>query len=334
MIQPEQIVISRTDSIGDVVLTLPLAGILRKQLPRSKIFFLGRTYTRPVIELSKYVDEFINWDELEKLPMKKQVHFMEKREIDCIIHVFPNKKVARMAKKAKIIYRIGTSHRTFHLTTCNIKPNFSRKKSDLHEAQLNVKLLESLGINEIPNKEQLQEYYGINVPEIKKIHPLIDTHKFNLILHPKSKGSAREWGLDNFSKLITLLPPEKYNVFISGTKEEGMLMRDILEKHKDRIHDITGKFSLLEFINFIIRCDGLVAASTGPLHIASALGKKAIGIYPPIRPMHPGRWAPIGKDVHVLVLNKECNDCRKTNDCECMRKISPEEVVEVLTHDF
>jgi ADP-heptose:LPS heptosyltransferase len=44
----------------------------------------------------------------------------------------------------------------------------------------------------------------------------------------------------------------------------------------------------------------LVAASTGPLHIASAVGIHAIGLYPSKRPMHPGRWMPLGGNASYL----------------------------------
>jgi heptosyltransferase-3 len=88
------------------------------------------------------------------------------------------------------------------------------------------------------------------------------------------------------------------------------------------IHDITGKLSLPEFITFINLCDGIVAASTGPLHIAGALGKIALGLYPPIQPMDPLRWAPIGLKADFIVLDKNCNFCRtKPDACLCMQKI-------------
>ena len=84
--------------------------------------------------------------------------------------------------------------------------------------------------------------------------------------------------------------------------------------------------SLKELIAFIQKADGLIAASTGPLHIAAVSGKIAIGLYPPIRPMHPGRWAPIGKKAEALVKNIYCSDCRGSLNCKCLTEISPEEV--------
>lgn len=323
------IIISRTDSIGDVVLTLPMAGIIKQYLPQSTIIFLGRNYTRDVIALSEHVDEFVSYDELLKSADKAEA--FKKLKATHIIHVFPVKDIAQLAKKAGIKNRIGTKNRLWHWFTCNIKVKLSRKNSDLHEAQLNTKLLEPLGIKKEFSLEELASAYGFSkVPVLEKqFSDLIDPHKTKVILHPKSKGSAREWGLDNFSKLMDELDKTKYSVYISGTAQEGELVKSLIEKHPEAI-DLTGKLSLQQFIAFINHCDALIAASTGPLHIASALGKKAIGLFSPMRPIHPGRWKPIGKKAEYLVLNKDCEDCRKNSDCHCIREIQTHEVIRII----
>ena len=326
------IIISRTDSIGDVVLTMPVAGVLKKKYPKARISFLGRSYTQPIISLSQHVDYFINWEEIEDLDSAERVKFLRELNADWIIHVFPNKKLCRDAKKAGIQNRIGTSHRPYHWTTCNKLVSFTRKKSDLHEAQLNCKLLSPLGIT-VPDLQEMYTYYGFRQPETgyDKVKSLHDNKRKNIVLHPKSKGSAREWGLDNFDELIQLLPEDEFKIFISGTQAEAELMADLLRKHEAKVIDLTGKFTLDEFITFLSMADAIVAASTGPLHIAAALGKMAIGIYPPIRPMHPGRWAPLGNKAEVLVKETPaCNDCRKTMDCHCIREITPNQAADKL----
>lgn len=326
------ILLSRTDSIGDVVLTIPMAGYLKSKYPQSKVLFLGKTYTKAIVESSSYIDEFVNWDDFAKNSEREQIELFKSLNIDWIIHVFPNKSLARLAKKSGIKNRVGTSHRTYHWTTCNKLLNFSRKKSDLHESQLNFKLLSPLGITDIPDLESIPDFYGIspNSSSISDLPVKVDSKRINVILHPKSKGSAREWGLENFGKLIELLPQDKFKIFVSGTREDKSQMDSWLKKYSDRAEDITGKLSLEEFIEFIRSSDALVAASTGPLHIAAALGKRAIGIYPPIKPMHPGRWQPIGINSKVLVENKTCSKCRKLTECACMKAIHPQEVVKLL----
>ncbi len=328
----QRIIISRTDSIGDVVLTLPLAGILKKYMPKSYIFFLGSAYTKDVVDCSEHIDEFIDWTSLSHLPEKEAVKMIQTYKADIILHVFPCKKIAILAKKAKIEYRIGTTNRIYHWFNCNKLVRLSRKNSNLHESQLNTKLLQSLEIEKDFNLTQITSFYGLSEIKIlpEAFNGLLDKEKFNLILHPKSKGSAREWGLNNFAKLIEILPKDKYKIFISGTSDEAALMQsEILDKN-DKITDLCGKMSLAEFISFIAQADGLIAASTGPLHIAAALGKTALGIYPPIKPMHPGRWKPVGKNAAYFVKNQTCNDCKKTNDCHCMKSILPEEIKEYL----
>ncbi|MFH2065073.1 MAG: glycosyltransferase family 9 protein [Pseudomonadota bacterium] len=333
MTDPKHIILSRTDSIGDVVLTMPVAGYLKKRFPRTRISFIGSTYTCGVILLSKHIDGFLNWDDLRQKCFSEQIALFRDMQADWIIHIFPNRDIAELAKKAGIPNRAGTSHRLFHWLTCNRKIHFSRRRSELHEAQLNFKLLSPLGIQDVPAISELHEYFGFsNLPvPLETIRSLIDPHRFNLILHPGSQGSAREWGIANFETLVHMLPEERFRIFITGTKAEGDRMNGFLARVQDKITDLTGKFDLNELIAFLSLADGMVAASTGPLHLAAALGKKAVGLFAPMKPIHPGRWAPLGKDVHVLVKDQYCEDCRKSADCKCIRSISPEDVMRSLS---
>jgi len=326
------IIISRTDSIGDVVLTLPVAGVLKELFGDCKIFFIAKSYTKPVVDSCEHIDRFLDWDKLKELDPKAQTEKIKSVEADAILHIFPSKEIARLAKKARIPYRIGTTGRLYHYLTCNKLIPLSRRRSDLHEAQLNLKLIEPIGAKKTYSLEKIPDYYGFSQTEPlnREFNQLISKDKFNLILHPKSKGSAREWGLKNFARLIEILPKEKFKIFISGTKEEGELIKEDLPDIFTHVVDLTGKFTLMEFISFIDEVDGIVAASTGPLHIAAALGKQTIGIYPPIKPMHPGRWAPVGENSQYLVLDKKCSKCRKSDRCECIESIEPETVKNML----
>jgi heptosyltransferase-3 len=308
-----------------------MAGLIKKNYPSCKIFFLGRTYTKDLIALSEFVDEFINYDEIEKLGTKSQIQFIKKFNADVFLHVFPKKKIATLAKNAKIPDRVGTTNRIYHWFTCNKLIKLSRKNSLLHEAQLNIKLLSFLNIETDLTLDKIHTYYGFTkIPILEeKYNALIDKAKFNLVLHPKSKGSAKEWPLSNFRQLIRLLPKDKFKIFISGTEHDATSMQEFLNESTGAVN-ITGKLSLQQFIAFINACDGLIAASTGPLHIAAALNKKAIGLFSPKRPIHPGRWMPLGKDAHVVVFDKDCDKCLKKQDCDCITRIKPEQIVSLL----
>ena len=328
----KSLIISRTDGIGDVILTLPVAGMLKRSFPDATIRFIGRSYTGPIIAACQHIDEFINWDEVSTYPSAKARELFKSFQADAILHVFPNKGVARIAFQSNIPIRIGTSHRFSHWLYCNRLLHFGRKNSPLHEAQLNIKLLQPLGIPLPPVLDDLIPLIGLTGAAVldDDLSQLLDPDRFNLILHPKSKGSAREWGVDNFSELIRILPKERYKIFISGSSDDGKALQSQIDRWGADVTDITGAMSLSQFIAFINNADGLVAASTGPLHIAAALGKVAVGLYAPMRPIHPGRWAPLGPRAGSLVLDKQCQLCRHDNRCACIEAITPTAVLNKL----
>jgi heptosyltransferase III len=324
----KRLIISRTDNLGDVILTLPLLGYLKSEVPDLKISFIGKKYTNALISQCVFVDQFLDKDEVESDPkILADVH------ADTIIFIYPDKTLARLAKQAQIKHRVATAHRWYNWFYCNHLVDFSRLKSNLHESQLNFKLLKPFKLNGDVDTSELIPYYGIQ-PSKNDYSQLLNKNYFNLIIHPKSRGSAREWPLEKYYELVESLPAESYRIFITGLKEEG----DLIRKEKPQllnhpnITDLTGRFNLTELTSFISQADGLLACSTGVLHLAAALGIYTLGLYSPMKPIHPGRWMPVGKKTKYLVLKKDCSDCRASKDCTCINSIGVDEVKEELNH--
>jgi heptosyltransferase III len=322
----KRILISRTDSIGDVALTLPMCQALRNQFPEAEIIFIGKNYTRPVVACFRAIDDFWDIDELFNLPITSQ---LDKLQADCIIHVFPNKKLAFLAKKARIPLRIGTSHRVFHLFTCNERPNFTRKKSNLHESQLNFHLLAPLGINEIPSFDALQQLIQFNPIETGLPSWLPQSKDEVVILHPKSKGSALEWPVEKYMSLATQLAESGRTVCFTGTEQEGIQFRHLVPVH-DRIIDSTGKLSLEQLIYFISQSNALVACSTGPYHIGGLSGIHALGLFSMRRPIDPGRWRAIGPKAEFVVFDQSCQTCEKGTKCNCIENIAVSTLIALI----
>lgn len=317
------IVLSRTDSIGDVMLTLPMAGWIKQQHPSSRVVFIGRGYTRPVIACCKDVDEVITFETLQNGP--DPVAALAALKASALVHVFPQRDVARWAKAAGIPLRIGTSHRWWHWATCNARPSFSRRKSTLHEAQLNFKLLAPLGAP-IPSLPELMTLQGYRPPAPDAaVRELLSGDVRIVLLHPGSRGSAVEWGIDNHVALARALDPARYRIYFTGTEKEGEAFRSALPT-LPHVRDLSGRLELEQLAALIGGAHALVAASTGPLHMAAASGIRAIGLYSPRRPIDPGRWAPIGVDAHALVYDAHCPACAAGRTCDCITRIAPERV--------
>jgi heptosyltransferase-3 len=331
----KRILISRTDSIGDVALTLPICVWLRQHFPKAELIYLGSAYTKPVITKFAGIDAFEDWSFIQKLEPQQQIIYLKQKRIDVIIHVFPNKTIAHLAMKAGIPIRIGTAHRIFHWFSCNIRVHFSRKRSDLHESQLNFELLRPLGLKQVLSMNEINRLIvnqflqsKLTLPE--DIQNKFRAHKNTIILHPKSQGSAIEWPIEKYFELALLLTNKDFQVFFSGTETEGLKFRSYIPRHENII-DLTGKLSLDEFMFVIQNAHALVACSTGPLHIAGLYGIHAIGLFSPRKPIHPGRWKPLGKNVSIMVFDENCPICKTGKYCTCISDIAVSEVEAMIS---
>lgn len=329
---PPTLLLSRTDAIGDAMVTMPMAGWIKKHAPHVHLIMLAREYTRSVWEHCAHVDRVITLEELARQPGSDgAARMLAQCGAQAIIHVFPRVEVARWAKAAGIPMRIGTAHRWWHWYTCTHRVAFSRKRSNLHEAQLNLKLLAPLMTETPPALPELAELTGFDPPApSEQARAWLRPGTPTVILHPGSKGSAVEWGLENFASLIRTLSDDGRTVIVTGTSAEADRYRTVLPLDLPGVIDAGGVLPLPELVSLIGASDALVAASTGPLHIAAACGIRAIGLYSPRRPIHPGRWAPLGRDAHALVFDPACPRCAAGRPCDCITRISPQRVADLL----
>jgi heptosyltransferase III len=82
------IIISRTDKIGDVILTLPMVNLLKEFFKNVKIVFIGNSYTHPVLNFASGIDEILEWDTLMQLSEKERIQTVKQLHADVILHVF------------------------------------------------------------------------------------------------------------------------------------------------------------------------------------------------------------------------------------------------------
>ena len=114
---PSSIAISRTDSIGDVIVTLPLCGFIKKYSPNTRITFIGRSYTQAIVEACPFVDEFLNFDKRAETSLK----------VEACVFAFPDAEVMQWVKAQGVKKRIATGSRIASWKFANDRVFFSRK---------------------------------------------------------------------------------------------------------------------------------------------------------------------------------------------------------------
>jgi ADP-heptose:LPS heptosyltransferase len=335
-IKDRHILICRTDNIGDVVLTLPITAFIKKLDPTVKISFLCRAYSAPLVRLCKTVDEVIEADTVPDL-----VETLHAAKIDAVIFAQPDRDIAAAALAAGIPKRIGNiDAHLYQLYYCNKWLKFSAGRSRRHEAQLNFKFLEPIGVKVMPERVAISPLFQFDVPRDEEVKRILDRHTFNLIFHPKSNGNGREWPATHYLELARQLARDHPNahILLTGSAAEGKWLEENAPQliEQGNASNLCGQLSLEKFASLIRFSDGLIASGTGPLHVSAAFGQNTVGLFPPIRGKNPTRWAALGPRSHSLCEISTCISCldrrnHRQMSCDCMKSIQPEAVKEIVS---
>lgn len=331
--EPKNILIVRTDRIGDLILTLPLAGLIKKQYPNSKVSFLVREYTKNLVSHHPHIDEVLVLKEVDgNVSLFDNIKLIKQKKFDSCIVVYPRFRISLIVFFSGIKNRIGTGYRWYSFLF-NQKVYVHRKNAKHHELEYNVNLLEKLGIKINLNESNVS--YDLKTDDnamqnvIKTlIDEKIDLQKQIIIIHPGSGGSSMDLPTNKFTWLVNKLDNDNYQIILTGSKNEIELCEKI--KSSNKVKNLAGKFNLDELTALISKSSMFVSNSTGPIHIAAALGKYTVGFYPKIVSCSKERWSPYTNKKLVYEPQINCKNCTR-EQCEKLNCMDSIDITKVYT---
>ena len=327
LIKPENLLIVRTDRIGDVILSLPLAGIIKKHYPGCRITFLVRSYTKELVENHPYIDEVLTLNETNgKVNLKQNISAIKRYNFDSSIIVYPTFSTSLVIFLSGIRHRIGTGYRWYSILF-NEKIYEHRRYAERHELEFNVNLLRRFNVFEEITPSNVKFDIPINLSSDNKVNEVLrknslDDKKPLVIIHPGSLGSSVDLPIYKFKELVELvINNTDFQVVLTGSRNERSLCEELVIDEK--IKNFAGEFSLSELISFVNKADIFVSNSTGPIHIAAALNKYTLGFYPKLLACSAKRWGPYTDKAFVFTPETECDKCSREQckNAACMSSI-------------
>lgn len=338
---PKRLLITSPHHLGDLVAKVPFIRLLKKYFPDCHLILLCRSYVEPLAKFIPEIDEILDFESFFSQTEKEIISALKALKLDTLLHILSVQNpigpdVIEFAKGAGIPNRIGNLYKS--KWTLYKKKNFGmthnvRKKRilpNIHEFEWNLFPLSFFGIN---SKK-------MDIPDLLKTKPLskepishLKPNQFHLVIHPGSFGNAKEWPLKSYIQLIQNLDPN-FQILLTGSKEEKH--RFDFSSVQERVLDLRGQLELSEFIHLLSQVDGLLAGSTGPLHIASLFGIKTLGLFPKQKHIGVDVWRGRGalsenfeSPIICLPCQKKLTDLNKKL-CRCMDGISVESVQKKL----
>ncbi len=319
---PRRFLLSRTDRLGDLILSTPVATALKQAFPGAEVFFLARPYAAEILRIHPHVDGVLDFEAEGSVP--DLVKRLRAHRFDAVLALFPRPQLAWAFYRAGIPMRLGTGYRWFSMLFTH-RIHEHRKDARRHEAEYNLQLLRPLGLT----AAHVEFHYRFSPQDEAQIRTRLaelEIAEKIVVLHPGSGGSARDWPPASFAALAGYLCQERnLQVVLTGNASEMPLLQLIRRQAQQKPIDLSGRLTLTELAGLLRRAALFVSNSTGPLHLAVMMGTPVMAFYPPITACRPERWGPYGHRSDVLMSRvEECFRCRKSSErvCQCMFDIS------------
>ncbi|MCW8804039.1 MAG: glycosyltransferase family 9 protein [Ignavibacteriaceae bacterium] len=327
MKSPKKILIVRTDRIGDVVLSLPMAELVKKKYPDCKVAYFIRNYTSPLLDGNPFIDELVIAEENNgEILFLKNLKKIKSRNIDTCVVVNPTFKISLMMFLSGIKNRIGTGYRWYSLLF-NQKVFEHRKYAQKHELEYNINLLGKIGIDNKGFLKELDFHLKVDKKSSEKINSILSEKGFSstnkiVTVHPGSGGSSVDLPKERLIELTRLLSKIKnVTIVITGSRNEVELSKEF--EVGETVVNLAGQLDLSLLKALINKANIFISNSTGPMHIAAALGVHVIGFFPKILSCSQKRWGPYTKKRIIFIPTIDCSNCTR-EQCEkldCMNSI-------------
>lgn len=279
------VLVSRPDRVGDVVISTTLIPALRATAGVGRVCFLGREDLRGLV--APCVDAFVA---VEAPDASDQLRALE---LAVSLHLHPHIGAANACARAGIPRRIGWS------TDADLigeRLPYTKDRGDRHEAEFGFDLAASIGVKAtFPLRPMIRSEVPAGFPSIDRP---------TLAVHVGASSGKAELPLGLLQAVARGWVEDGGGVEALGAAAEvhlGAALVAALPNGAGR--NLCGTLSLPQMAGIAGRATVFLGRDSGPAHLAAAAGGNVVVIFPAARPdMGVIRWRPLGARVRVIEI--------------------------------
>lgn len=337
------ILIVKLSAIGDVVHTLPLLEVLRKNFPEARIDWVVEEESSELIKAHNAIDHVIvsrrkSWQRRffrkgdRSAVFREIIRFLRElrsEEYELVIDLQGLLKSAILIGLSKGKRKIGASGgregSPLVLTERPYPVDYNQHAVDRY-----LKMAEYLKCSQnswkgfIPIRESDRRSMD------RIIHDNGLQNKIRVAINPMARWKTKLWEFSRFAILADRLQKELCcRVVFTGSRDDRADIAKIIDRMEEKPVNLAGQTSLKELAYLYSICRLLVTTDTGPMHIAAAMDCPVIALFGPTAPWRTG---PYGKGHKVIREGVECSPCfkKRCTNMACMNNITADRVFEVV----
>ncbi len=324
MSKAKKVLVLRFGALGDLVHTTIIPQAIKAKYPDYEVHYCSESRYLHVLKNNPDIDKIIEFDHKRKKDFSYNLQTALKlrhEHYDVVLNLtnaFRNNFMTFIANPKEKYTRIPMGHKhvvdAFFLSAKEAFPNLKQPKN--LRLGLDLQVLEDV-------KSQIAE-----LPR-----PLV-------VLSPggqtDNNRQGRCWQAQNWVETGNLIK-QIYGgtIILSGAPDEKAFHKTIADKIDGAVL-MSGKLSIAQSMCLFSLCDLFISGDSGPLHIASGLGVKTLGLFGSTNPENVKPYGDNGYYIGALSDCKFCwqKKCVKLKEGEkytpCMKSIKPAHIIDTI----
>ena len=264
--------------IGDMVVNSLMFREIKKVYPNIKIGVVARGAAIDIIKDNSNVDKIYEYYK-DRKKIKDLALKIKEEKYDLLIDFSEMLRVNQMMliNLCGARFNIGLNRKEWKLFDLSIKSDKDFKWTE-HITNRYLAYLIKLGLK----KENIDISYDIYLKDEKKYEAFFNEIKENkkIILNPYGASKHKSFSIETLENIINYLKNKDIAIILTyfGDKYKEL---EFLEKKYKYVYIPKKIESILDTAILIKKSDYVISPDTSIVHIASALNKKMITVYPP-----------------------------------------------------
>lgn len=331
----QRIAIIKPSALGDIIHSLPVLTALRTRYPNAHISWVVNRGYEPLLRGHPDLDATLPFDRAASragvirglLEYRSFFRTCRQQQFDLVVDLQGLLRSGLMTAASGAARRVGLSTAregaTWFYTDIVPVADFNA----IHAVDRYWLIAEAFGMGAEPKQ------FRLHVPDVEREWAreyLRDCPRPWLALGVGSRWITKRWPPQAFATLAQRMQ-EQFGgtaLFI-GANDERDLSQATAQQLNGPVRDLTGATTLPQLAAILSEADVMLANDTGPLHLATALGRPVVAPYTCTKVLLNG---PYGADANAVEARIWCQGSylKRCARLECMAELTPDRLWPVL----
>ncbi len=281
------ILLIRTDRVGDLVLSTPAIASFRRSWPQARITAVVTGYTEPVLRHNPDVDEIVLLPHRSPLRAIAQVARLG-RSNDIAVGLAPRTDDIFLAGVSNAQARIGYVYRRRYLSRALAQVALTDwclseadpELADRHpETPVLHEVHQVLALVHLAGGASLTEELTLRLGKDDLAWAKANTPSDAVVLALAPRWLAKNFGAPAVGQLITRLAAENENVIVTYGPDTAVEANEIRERITAPNVTWLGNLPLLQWAAVLAQSSVIVTVDTGATHVAAALKRPVVVVF-------------------------------------------------------